>query len=109
MILEVGIIAAFGLSNTPYLDKKDYQLPYLYVEKTIVDNVYLSSYNASRTNRTGDKMNPQTMVWRVASGYKFDNGMTLEVGHESGHEVSNKDSLTESYNYVSVKYREEIK
>lgn len=110
LILELGVVAAFNLANTPY-EKKDTQLPYLYVEKSITDNTYFSILNSSRTNATKlDRANPKTALWTVSGGYKFkvDNQVfNFELGHQSEHNVDSKDEFTESYNFVKLSYRVE--
>lgn len=113
LVVEVGMMVAFGLSNTPYAPK-DTQFPYLYVEKSISDtNFYVSSYNTSRTNaERANKMNPSTALWKTAGGYRYtvDNEtFTIEVGHQSEHMVGalDKGSPTESYDFATIKYRVE--
>jgi len=106
MLMEVGIMYAFALSNSPY-GKQDFQVPYLEVQKQLGE-VYVNVHNQSRTNlKRLDMFNPKTVVWRVKAGHEFESGIAIEIGHESGHEVGQKDSLTESYNFITVKYRED--
>lgn len=110
LILEAGLAAAFALSNTPW-EQKDTQFQYLLIEKSVYENFYFSAMNSSRTNLTkGDQWNPKTTLWRMAGGYKLkvDNQIfTMELGHQSEHEVNHLDALSESYNFASIKYRVE--
>lgn len=108
LIIELGIMAAFNLGNTPF-EKKDFQVPYLMIEKYIYDDFYFKSLNQSRTNAVKiNMMNPKTMLWDVELGYKhkIENGLiTFGVGHQSEHEVANKDKLTESFDYLKASIR----
>ena len=108
LILEVGLLAAFSLGNTPY-EKKDFQVPYLLVEKSVYESFYFKSVNSSRTMfQALDTANPQTMLWTIETGYKaqIDNGLLrISIGHTSEHEVAKTDKFTESYNYINVSYR----
>ncbi len=111
LILEVGLLAAFSLGNTPWQPKHDFQIPYLLIEKSVYESFYFKSVNSSRTEwSTITAANPKTMLWTVETGYKakVENGLlTIAMGHTSEHEVNAIDSKTESYNYVSIKYRME--
>lgn len=110
LILELGMLAAMNIGNTPYEMKKDFQKPYLMIEKSINESFYFKSLNSSRTewSKKFDEANPKTMQWTVELGYKtqFDNGLLrLSIGHTSEHEVGKVDKLTESYNYANISYR----
>lgn len=110
MILEIGIIYSFGLSNTPF-NKNDFQKPYLLIEKYIADNFYFKSYNTSRTQAVKlNTMNPKTALWDIAIGYKYEyenNIFRVELGHQSEHEIGAADKLTESFDYIKASYRVE--
>lgn len=108
LIIEFGIVAAFSLGNT-FWEKKDFQQPYLLVEKSFYDDFYFKSLNSSRTNAVRINMaNPQTALWEVGFGYrkKIDNGLLdVSIGHVSEHEVGAQDKRTESYDLVKISYR----
>lgn len=110
LILEVGILYAFSLGNTPF-NKKDFQTPYLLIEKYITDDIYFKSYNTSRTQAVKlNTMNPKTALWDIAIGYKYEyenNIFKIEIGHQSEHEVGSADKLTESFDYIKASYRVE--
>jgi len=112
LIIEFGIMAAFSLSNTPY-EQKDFQQPYLMVEKSIYEDFYFKSVNSSRTQAISlNKMNPKTAQWEVDFGYKtqIDGGcLDVSFGHVSEHEVNGLDKLTESHDQVKISYRLEYK
>jgi hypothetical protein len=106
LILEVGILAAFGITNSPW-PKNDFQTPYLYMEKSVYEEFYVSALNSARTNaKKIDCMNPKTALWQVEGGWKRD-GFTVAIGHSSEHEVGSADKLTESNNFIKVSYRME--
>lgn len=107
LIVEAGIVAAFSLSSVQW-QERDTQYPYLYVEKTVTENTFLSVLNSSRTNADKiDRFNPKTALWTVSGGFRFDE-FTVEVGHQSEHEVNAFDKRTESYNFLKLKYRIEM-
>lgn len=107
LAIEVGILLAAQVPNSPW-GKKPFEQPYLLVERRLDENFYLSAYQTSRTNANGlTRMNPQTALWKVAAGYTED-GFTIELGHQSEHELNVADKLTESYDFLTVKYREEF-
>ena len=112
LIIEFGIMAAFSISNSPY-GKKDFQQPYLLVEKSVYEDFYFRSLNSSRTQAIRlNQMNPQTALWEVDVGYKTEiDGGTLDVsvGHVSEHEVGALDRLTESHDQIKISYRLEYK
>lgn len=102
-------MAAFGIGNTPYDTKQDFQKPYLLIEKSVYESFYFKSLNSSRTMfQKIDSANPQTMLWNIEFGHyaTIDNGkLKVAIGHTSEHEVAKVDKLTESYNYVTISYR----
>lgn len=108
LILELGILAAFNLGNSPY-EKKEFQQPYVLIEKSLSENYYFKVYNSSRTQRESPtNWNPQTGLWQVGAGYNFkvDNQIfKFEAGHISEHEVGSFDKNTESYDYAKISYR----
>ena len=112
LIIEFGIMAAFSISNTPW-NKKDFQTPYLLVEKSAYEDFYFRSFNSSRTQAVRlNQMNPQTALWDVSFGYKaeIDGGiLDISIGHQSEHEVGKLDKLTESFDYAKISYRLEYK
>lgn len=109
LILEIGMLMAFSLGNTPWEPKRDFQKPYLMIEKSIYEDFYFKSLNSSRTEWARvDAANPKTMLWTVEFGYKteIDNGIfKLGIGHTSEHEVNNVNKHTESYHYLNMSYR----
>lgn len=108
LILELGITASLSIGNSPW-SKKDFQTPYLMVEKSIYDDFYFRSYNSSRTQAVKiNMMNPKTALWEVNFGYKtkIENGLLdISIGHTSEHEVGAYDKLTESFDQIKVSYR----
>jgi hypothetical protein len=107
LILEVGLIAAFGVANTPFDNKSDYQTPYILVERSIYEDFYASVYNSSRTQAKRLNMaDPKTALWQVEVGLR-KHGLTLAFGHVSEHEVGSSDKLTQSNDYVKISIREE--
>jgi competence CoiA-like predicted nuclease len=106
--IEAGIMAAFVAVNSPW-GKQPFQEPFLLVEKTINEDFYLSSFNSSRTYmKRPNSMEPQTALWKISGGYRFEN-FTIEVGHQSEHQLWVKDKFTESYDYIKVSFKEVIK
>ena len=112
LIIEFGITAALSIGNSPW-SKKDFQTPYLMVEKSIYDDFYFKSYNSSRTQAVRlNMMNPKTALWEVSGGYRtrIDDGiLDVSIGHQSEHEVGAFDKLTESYDFAKISYRLEYK
>lgn len=107
LILEVGLIAAFGVGNTPFENKQDFQTPYILVERSIYEDFYASVYNSSRTQAKRLNMaDPKTATWQVEAGWR-SNGFTLAAGHVSEHEVGATDKNTTSNDYIKVSFREE--
>lgn len=109
LIVEAGIIMATVVGNSPY-GRENFQQPYLLVQRNVYDNFYFKAYQTSRTNAKTSEyaMNPKTALWTVASGYTSDSGITIEVGHQSEHNLNIPDKYTESYNYIELKIREEF-
>lgn len=107
LILEVGLIAAFGVSNTSFENKQDFQTPYVLIERSISDDFYAQIYNSSRVQAVRLNMaNPKTALWQVEAGWR-SNGLTLALGHVSEHEVGSPDKNTNSNDYVKISFREE--
>lgn len=108
MILELGIIAQIAAANSPWSSKLQYQQPYMTITQQITNEAFFEFYQSARVNiRSVNFWNPQTALYKFEAGYQLQK-FTFAVGHQSEHEIGKKDTLTESYDYLRIKYRTEL-
>ena len=107
LIIEASILAAFNLGNTPF-EKRPFQLASLSVERYLTEDFSVQMINGSRMNAVNiNTGNPYSALWDVRFNKKVDKFL-ISIGHQSEHEVGQRDRLTESFDYVSITYREEF-
>jgi len=105
--IELGVLTALTLGNTPYPDKTTgWPKLTLHLEKSKLG--YVEIINSARINPQAiNRLNPITGLWQVEAGKNMGR-FHFSAGHQSEHEIGAKDKLTESFDYIDMRYRIEF-
>jgi hypothetical protein len=114
-IIELGAILSLSFANSPYGIHN--QMPpttafdYMSLEQSHRIGCYYKLIAGARMAPTQwNRLNPITGNWTVEVGWHLE-PFQVFVGHKSEHDIGNSgfEKLTESLDFVGVKYRIEFK
>lgn len=103
LLLDLSLAASLSFYNTPYVNQTTLW-PNMTVELQPTKTLYVKSINETRCQPTNWHLwNPIVGLWTIEAGTHLG-PITLGIGHQSEHGIDIKQSPTESYDYVIMRY-----